>query len=176
MKIGELKSKYVFADVSIMCKTDTGEYANLMDFSFATFSDTVLMNIDSDAKFLIVLCTFARHNIYYSEITLDELYALAGISGGTKFVKQISNGIEDKIAEEIAARMAANKILNYSYGFCVQSKEDEHTYEFHRQKFEVSPKGSKQRVFPIVLTKTFIKSDKEMRTPRTSKNSLKYKQ
>lgn len=165
LKIGELKPRYAFADISVMCKVDSGEYVNFTDFAFATFSDTVLINIESDAKFLLVLCTYARHDIYYSEVSIDELYALAGISGGTKFVKQISNGIEDKVAAEIVARMAANKILNYAYGFCTQAKDDEFVYEFHRQKFDVSPKGSKQRVFPVVLTKKFIKSDKEMRTP-----------
>lgn len=167
--VGELKPVYNFDDISIFCRVDTkdkgnkrgdcNEYVNLTDFTFSRYDDTPLVEIGSKARLLIVLCTYAKKDIYFSEITIEELFTLAGIKGD-KFITQATSGIDEPIAEEIVARMCANKMVNYQYGK-VEQTADRLSYNFKRMKYEPRD-GGKVRTYPIVLTKTFQKGTKRM--------------
>ena len=152
-KIGEPKAKYDFVDISVMMRKEDGTYLNLTDFSFNVSAENPLSLSGIKSGFALVFCTFARRReqLIGCEVSLEELLALAGIKG-KRLVSQLRSGTEPEFANQMIAVVCAKKIVDYAYGKCLRLEGESLTYEFHRQTFE-----NGKRVYPIVLTKAFIR-------------------
>ncbi|NSJ88930.1 hypothetical protein G7A79_07165 [Coprococcus sp. MSK.21.13] len=152
-KIGEPKAKYDFVDISVMMRKEDGTYLNLTDFNFNVSAENILSLSGIKSAFALVFCTFARRReqLIGCEVSLEELLALAGIKG-KRLVSQLRSGTEPEFANQMIAVVCAKKIVDYAYGKCLRLEGESLTYEFHRQTFE-----NGKRVYPIVLTKAFIR-------------------
>lgn len=152
-KIGEPKAKYDFVDISVMMRKENGTYLNLTDFNFNVSAENLLSLSGIKSAFALVFCTFARRReqLIGCEVSLEELLALAGIKG-KRLVSQLRSGTEPEFANQMIAVVCAKKIVDYAYGKCLRLEGESLTYEFHRQTFE-----NGKRVYPIVLTKAFIR-------------------
>ena len=152
-KIGEPKAKYDFVDISVMMRKEDGTYLNLTDFNFNLSAENPLSLSGIKSAFALVFCTFARRReqLIGCEVSLEELLALAGIKG-KRLVSQLRSGTEPEFANQMIAVVCAKKIVDYAYGKCLRLEGESLTYEFHRQTFE-----NGKRVYPIVLTKAFIR-------------------
>lgn len=152
-KIGEPKAKYDFVDISVMMRKEDGTYLNLTDFNFNVSAENLLSLSGIKSAFALVFCTFARRReqLIGCEVSLEELLALAGIKG-KRLVSQLRSGTEPEFANQMIAVVCAKKIVDYAYGKCLRLEGESITYEFHRQTFE-----NGKRVYPIVLTKAFIR-------------------
>lgn len=152
-KIGEPKAKYDFVDISVMMRKEDGTYLNLTDFNFNVSAENPLSLSGIKSAFALVFCTFARRReqLIGCEVSLEELLALAGIKG-KRLVSQLRSGTEPEFANQMIAVVCAKKIVDYAYGKCLRLEGESLTYEFHRQTFE-----NGKRVYPIVLTKAFIR-------------------
>ncbi|MBD9292812.1 MAG: hypothetical protein EGS42_13190 [Coprococcus eutactus] len=152
-KIGEPKAKYDFVDISVMMRKEDGTYLNLTDFNFNVSAENLLSLSGIKSAFALVFCTFARRReqLIGCEVSLEELLALAGIKG-KRLVSQLRSGTEPEFANQMIAVVCAKKIVDYAYGKCLRLEGESLTYEFHRQTFE-----NGKRVYPIVLTKAFIR-------------------
>lgn len=152
-KIGEPKAKYDFVDISVMMRKEDGTYLNLTDFNFNVSAENLLSLSRIKSAFALVFCTFARRReqLIGCEVSLEELLALAGIKG-KRLVSQLRSGTEPEFANQMIAVVCAKKIVDYAYGKCLRLEGESLTYEFHRQTFE-----NGKRVYPIVLTKAFIR-------------------
>ena len=152
-KIGEPKAKYDFVDISVMMRKEDGTYLNLTDFNFNVSAENPLSLSGIKSAFALVFCTFAkrREQLIGCEVSLEELLALAGIKG-KRLVSQLRSGTEPEFANQMIAVVCAKKIVDYAYGKCLRLEGESLTYEFHRQTFE-----NGKRVYPIVLTKAFIR-------------------
>ena len=152
-KIGEPKAKYDFVDISVMLRKEDGTYLNLTDFNFNVSAENILSLSGIKSAFALVFCTFARRReqLIGCEVSLEELLALAGIKG-KRLVSQLRSGTEPEFANQMIAVVCAKKIVDYAYGKCLRLEGESLTYEFHRQTFE-----NGKRVYPIVLTKAFIR-------------------
>lgn len=152
-KIGEPKAKYDFVDISVMMRKEDGTYLNLTDFNFNVSAENILSLSGIKSAFALVFCTFARRReqLIGCEVSLEELLALAGIKG-KRLVSQLRSGTEPEFANRMIAVVCAKKIVDYAYGKCLRLEGESLTYEFHRQTFE-----NGKRVYPIVLTKAFIR-------------------
>ena len=152
-KIGEPKAKYDFVDISVMMRKEDGTYLNLTDFNFNVSAENLLSLSGIKSAFALVFCTFARRReqLIGCEFSLEELLALAGIKG-KRLVSQLRSGTEPEFANQMIAVVCAKKIVDYAYGKCLRLEGESLTYEFHRQTFE-----NGKRVYPIVLTKAFIR-------------------
>lgn len=152
-KIGEPKAKYDFVDISVMMRKEDGTYLNLTDFNFNVSAENILSLSGIKSAFALVFCTFARRReqLIGCEVSLEELLALAGIKG-KRLVSQLRSGTEPEFANQMIAVVCAKKIVGYAYGKCLRLEGESLTYEFHRQTFE-----NGKRVYPIVLTKAFIR-------------------
>ena len=152
-KIGEPKAKYDFVDISVMMRKEDGTYLNLTDFNFNVSAENPLSLSGIKSAFALVFCTFARRReqLIGCEVSLEELLALAGIKG-KRLVSQLRSGTEPEFANQMIAVVCAKKIVDYAYGKCLRPEGESLTYEFHRQTFE-----NGKRVYPIVLTKAFIR-------------------
>lgn len=152
-KIGEPKAKYDFVDISVMMRKEDGTYLNLTDFNFNVSAENLLSLSGIKSAFALVFCTFARRReqLIGCEVSLEELLALAGIKG-KRLVSQLRSGTEPEFANQMIAVVCAKKIVDYAYGKCIRLEGESLTYEFHRQTFE-----NGKRVYPIVLTKAFIR-------------------
>lgn len=152
-KIGEPKAKYDFGDISVMMRKEDGTYLNLTDFNFNVSAENPLSLSGIKSAFALVFCTFARRReqLIGCEVSLEELLALAGIKG-KRLVSQLRSGTEPEFANQMIAVVCAKKIVDYAYGKCLRLEGESLTYEFHRQTFE-----NGKRVYPIVLTKAFIR-------------------
>lgn len=152
-KIGEPKAKYDFVDISVMMRKEDGTYLNLTDFNFNVSAENPLSLSGIKSAFALVFCTFARRReqLIGCEVFLEELLALAGIKG-KRLVSQLRSGTEPEFANQMIAVVCAKKIVDYAYGKCLRLEGESLTYEFHRQTFE-----NGKRVYPIVLTKAFIR-------------------
>ena len=152
-KIGEPKAKYDFVDISVMMRKEDGTYLNLTDFNFNLSAENLLSLSGIKSAFALVFCTFARRReqLIGCEVSLEELLALAGIKG-KRLVSQLRSGTEPEFANQMIAVVCAKKIVDYAYGKCLRLEGESLTYEFHRQTFE-----NGKRVYPIVLTKAFIR-------------------
>lgn len=152
-KIGEPKAKYDFVDISVMMRKEDGTYLNLTDFNFNVSAENPLSLSGIKSAFALVFCTFARRReqLIGCEVSLEELLALAGIKG-KRLVSQLRSGTEPEFANQMIAVVCAKKIVDYAYGKCLRLEGESLTYEFHRQTFEDG-----KRVYPIVLTKAFIR-------------------
>lgn len=152
-KIGEPKAKYDFVDISVMMRKEDGTYLNLTDFNFNVSAENILSLSGIKSAFALVFCTFARRReqLIGCEVSLEELLALAGIKG-KRLVSQLRSGAEPEFANQMIAVVCAKKIVDYAYGKCLRLEGESLTYEFHRQTFE-----NGKRVYPIVLTKAFIR-------------------
>lgn len=152
-KIGEPKAKYNFVDISVMMRKEDGTYLNLTDFNFNVSAENLLSLSGIKSAFALVFCTFARRReqLIGCEVSLEELLALAGIKG-KRLVSQLRSGTEPEFANQMIAVVCAKKIVDYAYGKCLRLEGESLTYEFHRQTFE-----NGKRVYPIVLTKAFIR-------------------
>ena len=152
-KIGEPKAKYDFVDISVMMRKEDGTYLNMTDFNFNVSAENILSLSGIKSAFALVFCTFARRReqLIGCEVSLEELLALAGIKG-KRLVSQLRSGTEPEFANQMIAVVCAKKIVDYAYGKCLRLEGESLTYEFHRQTFE-----NGKRVYPIVLTKAFIR-------------------
>lgn len=152
-KIGEPKAKYDFVDISVMMRKEDGTYLNLTDFNFNVSAENPLSLSGIKSAFALVFCTFARRReqLIGCEVSLEELLALAGVKG-KRLVSQLRSGTEPEFANQMIAVVCAKKIVDYAYGKCLRLEGESLTYEFHRQTFE-----NGKRVYPIVLTKAFIR-------------------
>lgn len=152
-KIGEPKAKYDFVDISVMMRKEDGTYLNLTDFNFNVSAENPLSLSGIKSAFALVFCTFARRReqLIGCEVSLEELLALAGIKG-KRLVSQLRSGTEPEFANQMIAVVCAKKIVDYAYGKCLRLEGESLAYEFHRQTFE-----NGKRVYPIVLTKAFIR-------------------
>ena len=152
-KIGEPKAKYDFVDISVMMRKEDGTYLDLTDFNFNVSAENLLSLSGIKSAFALVFCTFARRReqLIGCEVSLEELLALAGIKG-KRLVSQLRSGTEPEFANQMIAVVCAKKIVDYAYGKCLRLEGESLTYEFHRQTFE-----NGKRVYPIVLTKAFIR-------------------
>lgn len=152
-KIGKPKAKYDFVDISVMMRKEDGTYLNLTDFNFNVSAENPLSLSGIKSAFALVFCTFARRReqLIGCEVSLEELLALAGIKG-KRLVSQLRSGTEPEFANQMIAVVCAKKIVDYAYGKCLRLEGESLTYEFHRQTFE-----NGKRVYPIVLTKAFIR-------------------
>lgn len=152
-KIGEPKAKYDFVDISVLMRKEDGTYLNLTDFNFNVSAENPLSLSGIKSAFALVFCTFARRReqLIGCEVSLEELLALAGIKG-KRLVSQLRSGTEPEFANQMIAVVCAKKIVDYAYGKCLRLEGESLTYEFHRQTFE-----NGKRVYPIVLTKAFIR-------------------
>lgn len=152
-KIGEPKAKYDFVDISVMMRKEDETYLNLTDFNFNVSAENPLSLSGIKSAFALVFCTFARRReqLIGCEVSLEELLALAGIKG-KRLVSQLRSGTEPEFANQMIAVVCAKKIVDYAYGKCLRLEGESLTYEFHRQTFE-----NGKRVYPIVLTKAFIR-------------------
>lgn len=152
-KIDEPKAKYDFVDISVMMRKEDGTYLNLTDFNFNVSAENPLSLSGIKSAFALVFCTFARRReqLIGCEVSLEELLALAGIKG-KRLVSQLRSGTEPEFANQMIAVVCAKKIVDYAYGKCLRLEGESLTYEFHRQTFE-----NGKRVYPIVLTKAFIR-------------------
>ena len=152
-KIGEPKAKSDFVDISVMMRKEDGTYLNLTDFNFNVSAENPLSLSGIKSAFALVFCTFARRReqLIGCEVSLEELLALAGIKG-KRLVSQLRSGTEPEFANQMIAVVCAKKIVDYAYGKCLRLEGESLTYEFHRQTFE-----NGKRVYPIVLTKAFIR-------------------
>lgn len=152
-KIGEPKAKYDFVDISVMMRKEDGTYLNLTDFNFNVSAENLLSLSGIKSAFALVFCTFARRReqLIGCEVSLEELLALAGIKG-KRLVSRLRSGTEPEFANQMIAVVCAKKIVDYAYGKCLRLEGESLTYEFHRQTFE-----NGKRVYPIVLTKAFIR-------------------
>lgn len=152
-KIGEPKAKYDFVDISVMMRKEDGTYLNLTDFNFNVSAENLLSLSGIKSAFALVFCTFARRReqLIGCEVSLEELLALAGIKG-KRLVSQLRSGTEPEFANQMIAVVCAKKIVDYAYGKCLRLEGESLMYEFHRQTFE-----NGKRVYPIVLTKAFIR-------------------
>lgn len=152
-KIGEPKAKYDFVDISVMMRKEDGTYLNLTDFNFNVSAENLLSLSGIKSAFALAFCTFARRReqLIGCEVSLEELLALAGIKG-KRLVSQLRSGTEPEFANQMIAVVCAKKIVDYAYGKCLRLEGESLTYEFHRQTFE-----NGKRVYPIVLTKAFIR-------------------
>lgn len=153
-KIGEPKEQYNFVDISVMMRKKDGTYINLTDFNFNVSVENTLVLSEIKSEFALVFCTFAKcmGKLIACEVTLKELLALAGIKDRSRMVSGIRNSAEPEFANQMLAVVCAKKIVDYAYGKCYRLGDSSLTYEFRRQIFKEG-----KRVYPIVLTKAFIR-------------------
>lgn len=149
VKIGELRERYAFRDISVFVRMDNGLYSDMSGY-FLT-EERIHTFISSEAPFVLAFCAFAKDDLYISEATIEDLLALADITN-PKFISQVRSGMESDLADQILAMICANKVFNYAYGKCACSavKNNEYTYQFTRQKWT-----NTKRHYPVVLEKTF---------------------
>ena len=143
-----IKSKYNFADISVLYKTENG-YINLSDFDLNYYKSEQGYIFPMKARFIIAVCLFGRKFLYTEVNDISELLTIAGISN-EKFIAQVGTGLTPEIKEQICA----NKITNYAYGTVKQNEKDIMMFDFCRLKF-VKENGRNVKRFPAVLTKKF---------------------
>lgn len=145
-----MENRYNFLDIYIFGRTVTGKYVSLSDW-YLTNEPLSAVDIKSTSPFIIGFSTLQNREYYVSEITLEELITLAGISSSTNFVKQVKSGVEAEQAKTILALLCSQKILNYPFGRCVKEDGGD-KIDFKRRQLV-----NGKRVFNTVLSKKFRK-------------------
>lgn len=141
-----LKARYNFVDISVLSRTDDGEYINLTDYTFTSENEKIKLNLKE--RFAIMFCSFFKKERYAAGITVPELLMLADIKN-QNFTKQIEKGVDKETSQQLIAIMCAKKIIDYDYGRCINI-ENTSAYAFQRHKII-----NKKHVYSTVLTKEF---------------------
>lgn len=146
-----LKDKYEFVDISVLMKTNDGEYLNVTDLNLCEEKEKLALN--SNAKLLLSFCTFFKKERYASEVTVEELLALAHISPKSPSVELLTKGFDEETALQLIVQVCAKKILEYAYGRAIKRTErDGIYYDFARHR-RINGKA----VYPVMLSKKMVK-------------------
>ena len=142
-----LRVKY--HDLSVLMKSK-GKYVNLTDSSMT--GDLIKLEMQGEnAVLLLSISNYVLREWLVTEITIEELMLLAGVTG-KNFVKQLTTYIDKDFSLELQAMFSAKKLLNYHYGV-IRLKEDDKeaiTYQFFKRCFK-----NQKSVQDNVLMKTF---------------------
>lgn len=149
MANAKTKPKYSYNDLYVFCRMFSGLYISLSDFEFGYNAEKQFKNETS--KYLIAVQ--GKEGYWISDVSLEDLMQIAGITQNTNFVKQCRNGVEPDFADDLLATICAKKILNSTSGE-VYLEEDcpTLTYTFVKRKII-----NNKRHNAVVHRKTFRK-------------------
>ena len=146
-----LKDKYEFVNISVLLRTNDGDYLNVTDLNLCEEKEKLTLN--STARLLISFCTFFKKERYASEATVEELLALAHISRKSPIIELLTKGFDEETAFQLVVQLCAKKILEYAYGRATKRvEEDGIYYDFARHR-RIEGKA----VYPVMLSKKMEK-------------------